>query len=178
MNEGGASDQDTWRDVSEIAEEYGVAMYRVAVAVVQDPALAEDVVQDSLLRVWDGLDGFRGDAPLRAWVLRITHNTAVSALRRIRDETWDPRNFPERPRDARIEETVIARAELDTLRTALGELDELTRSILALREVEGMSYDDIAATLELTTGQVKIRLFRARRRLRELVTGETEPANA
>ena len=177
MNRPAKADEQNWVDVSAIAEEFGVAMYRVAITVVQDAALAEDVVQDSLLRVWDGLDGYRGDAPLRAWVLRITHNTAVSTLRRIRDEAWDPRTFPERPRHARIEETVIARSELDTLRSALGDLDQLTRSILALRELEGMSYDDIATTLDLTTGQVKIRLFRARRKLKEIVTGETEQAN-
>lgn len=157
--------------VATIAEEHGVAMYRVAIAVVRDPALAEDVVQEALLKAWDGLDEFRGEAPLRAWVLRITHNTAVSTLRRIRDEAWSPFDLPDEPGGGRVEETVIARAEVESLQAALSELDELSRSILALREVQDMSYDEIAATLGITTGQVKIRLFRARRKLRALVTG-------
>lgn len=162
---------DVWRDVAEIADQFGVPMYRVAIAVVRDPAMAEDVVQDALLKVWDGLDQFRGDAPLRAWVLRITHNTAVSTLRRIRDEAWNPHLLPEQSRSARIEETIVARSELELLEQALGGLDELSRSILALREVQDMSYDEIAQTLDITVGQVKIRLYRARNKLKEHVTG-------
>lgn len=165
---------DTGPSVASVASEFGVAMYRVALAIVRDPALAEDVVQDSLLKVWDGLPGFRGDAPLRSWVLRITHNTAVSMLRRIRDEAWDPSQLPEEARSARIEEVVIARSEIVQLEVALGTLDPLSRSVLALREVEHLPYEDIAAALDITVGQVKVRLFRARRKLRAAVRGDDD----
>lgn len=163
--------RDDHKLIAEIASELGGPMYRVAISVVRDSALAEDVVQDSLIKVWDGLADYRGDAPLKNWALRITHNTAVSTLRRIRDEAWDPLWIPDEPIDARVESAVIARDELSRLELALTQIDQLSRSVLALREVEEMSYREIAEVLGITEGQVKIRLFRTRRRLAELVKG-------
>lgn len=163
--------RDDHKIIGAVAEEFGVAMYRVAIAVVRDPALAEDVVQDSLIKIWDGLPSFRGDAPLKNWVLRITHNTAVSTLRRIRDEAWDPQWLPDSESDGQVESTAVARDELDRLQIALGEIDSLSRTILALREVEDMPYAEIANLLGISEGQVKIRLFRARKKLVALVKG-------
>ena len=139
-------------------------MYRVAVAVVRDPALAEDVVQEAIVRAWDHLHTFRGDGPIRSWLLRITHNVAVSELRRSREEAWDPDKLPART-VAGPEHSVAVSSELDEVRRAIGELDELSRSILALRVSEDLSYQEIADTLGVTLGQVKIRLLRARRTL-------------
>ncbi|MGI9605006.1 MAG: RNA polymerase sigma factor [Acidimicrobiales bacterium] len=154
-----------------LLSEHGAAMYRVAVSIVQDGAMAEDVVQDSIIKVWDGLDGYRGDAPVRAWILRITHNTAVSTLRKVRDEAWDPSTLPEVEAPGSVERVAAAHDQIDTLRDALADLDPLSRSILALRNMEAMSYDEIADTLGITVGQVKIRLFRTRKRLAEQVKG-------
>ena len=139
-------------------------MYRVAVAVVRDSALAEDVVQEAIVRAWDHLHTFRGDGPIRSWLLRITHNVAVSVLRRSREEAWDPDKLPART-VAGPEHSVAVASELDEVRRAIGELDELSRSILALRVSEELSYQEIADTLGVTLGQVKIRLLRARRTL-------------
>lgn len=139
-------------------------MFRVAISIVQDPALAEDVVQDALVRIWLNLGQFRGDAPLKAWVLRITHNSAVSTLRQVRDVAWDPHRLPVSP-TAGVEEAVMARHDLVELSERLASLDELSRTILALREGNGMPYNEIAEMLGITVGQVKIRLFRARQHL-------------
>ena len=139
-------------------------MYRVAVAVVRDSALAEDVVQEAIVRAWDHLHTFRGDGPIRSWLLRITHNVAVSELRRSREEAWDPDKLPART-VAGPEHSVAVSSELEEVRRAIGELDELSRSILALRVSEELSYQEIADTLGVTLGQVKIRLLRARRTL-------------
>ncbi len=146
-------------------------MYRVAVAIVRDSALAEDVVQEAIIKVWDHYGSFRGDAPLRAWVLRITRNVAISTLRTIRDEAWDPHEIPVAPMQPRAERQAVANDELDRLQIALAQLDELSRSILALRQIDDMPYEEIADTLGITVGQVKIRLLRARRKLHGLVRG-------
>ena len=126
------AERPTNDQVRALVEEHGVVMFRVAVAVVRDSALAEDVVQEALIKIWANLPGFRGDAPIRPWILRITHNTAVSALRRIKDEAWDPVRLPHGETRGGVEETAIARDEIARLQLALTEIDELSRSILAL----------------------------------------------
>ncbi len=148
-------------------------MYRVALSVVRDHDLAEDVTQDALLRAWQALPTFRGDAPLRNWVLRITHNTAVSTLRRRRDESFDPAELPHaptRPAD-RVEQRVEARLSVDAFEVALESLDELSRSIVVLREIEGLSYEEIAGLLKVPLPTVKTRLLRARRVLADALEG-------
>ena len=146
------------------------AMYRVAVAVVRNPTLAEDVVQESLVKAWLGLEHFRGDAQLRTWLLRITHNTAVSELRLIRDTPLDPLDL--RDREAPGPDTeVINRALLAAFENALFELDVLSRAIVTLREIEGLSYDEIAEVLGVTLSTVKTRLFRARNELKDRLRG-------
>jgi RNA polymerase sigma-70 factor (ECF subfamily) len=154
--------------VSAVVDEHGAAMYRVAIAIVRDPAFAEDVVQESTIKAWDHRATYRGEGPLRNWLLRITHNTAVSMLRADREESWDPQSLPDMLTPG-PERRVIARNELEAAMDALGRLDPLSRSILAMREGEAMSYQDIADALGITLGQVKIRLLRARRKIEQAV---------
>ena len=140
-------------------------MYRVAISTVRDPAMAEDVVQDAIIKVWDSISTYRGDAPIRNWILRITHNTAVSTLRKVRDEAWDPAALPEGEAWDNVERLAEARDDLGRAKIALAGLDELSRNIVVLRELEGLNYEEIAETLGISLALVKIRLFRARRQL-------------
>lgn len=137
-------------------------MYRVSLAIVRDPVLAEDVVQEAVLRAWDNLSTFRGEGSMRGWLLRITHNVAVSELRRRREVPSDPATLPSRPVEGADYRAVWV-SELEAVVAALDTIDELSRSILALRVSEDMAYEEIAQTLGITLGQVKIRLLRARR---------------
>jgi len=81
----GSTDQRLGALVAEHVE----AIYRVAISVVRDPALAEDVVQETVIKAWQSMGDYRGEGSERAWILRIAHNTAVSTLRRIRDEATE-----------------------------------------------------------------------------------------
>ena len=137
----------------------------MAIFIVRDSALAEDVVQETMISVWQKYGSFRGDSPIRGWILRIAHNTAVSRLRKIKDESWDPATLPDRVGRADVERTVEGREDLVALGQALEDLDELSRSIVVLREVEGLTYEEIAEALEITLPTVKTRLLRARRTL-------------
>lgn len=139
------------------------AVYRVAFSVVRDSALAEDVSQDAILKAWKALPSFRGESSLRSWVLRITHNTAISTLRKRREEVRDPDLLPEAASSSSTEQDVVESMSIDAFEEALNQLDELSRSIVVLREVEGMSYDEVAETLEIPLPTVKTRLLRARR---------------
>jgi RNA polymerase sigma-70 factor (ECF subfamily) len=150
-----------------ITRRHADAVYRVALSVTRDPDLAEDVAQDALLKAWQALPSYRGDAPLKNWLLRITHNTAISALRRRREVQMDPQELPEaiEPRHHSLEVIVESRLAASQFEAALSQLDELSRSIVVLREVEGLSYDEIADVLGIPLPTVKTRLLRARRQL-------------
>lgn len=147
------------------------AVYRVAFSVVRDSALAEDVAQDSLLKAWKALPTFRGESSLRSWLLRITHNTAVSTLRKRREELRDPNLLPEMPTTSSTERKVEGALSLDAFEEALDQLDELSRSIIVLREIEGLAYDEIAEVLDVPMPTVKTRILRARRVLANALEG-------
>lgn len=151
--------------LTELIDHHSAAMFRVARSIVHDPALAEDVVQDSLVKAWQAAAAFRGDSSLRSWALRITHNTAISTLRKRREDVRDPQQLPDTDMTMSTDRQVTGKLMVDDLWTAVDQLDELSRTIVILREVEGMAYEDIAETLELPLPTVKTRLFRSRKTL-------------
>lgn len=160
------------RRLAELIDDHSDAAFRLAFGILHDRQLAEDVVQETMMRAWTSLGRFRGDASERTWILRIAHNTAIDSLRRRRDRAVAPTDLPE------VEDPAdpAARAEgLDRLASvgkALATLDETSRSIVILREVEGMSYQDIAEALDVPVPTVKTRLLRARRALQAADRGE------
>lgn len=154
-------------ELHKLVVEHGDAIYRLALSVVRDSSLAEDIAQETLVKAWLALPSFRGDSSLRSWVLRIAHNTAVSTLRTRRAVVIDPHDLPERETrpDRSVEAHVQSDAVMDEFVAALETLDELSRSIVVLRELEGLSYEEIAEVLNVPMPTVKTRLLRARRRL-------------
>ena len=137
---------------------------RVAARIVgsQD---AEDVSQDAFLRAFHRLGDFRGDAPFRSWLLRITHNAALDHLARRRAEPVAPETFdtseesPQRPPAERLE----VRERIERLERKLRGLSPQHRAVLVLRDAEGLSYEEIADITATPLGSVKGRLHRARR---------------
>ncbi len=81
--------------MEELVEQHADAVYRVALSVTRDPVLAEDASQDTLIKAWQALPTYRGEAPLRHWILRIAHNVSISMLRKRREEVMSPMDFPE-----------------------------------------------------------------------------------
>ena len=154
-------------ELHNLVVEHGDAIYRLALSVVRDPSLAEDIAQETLVKAWLALPTFRADASMRSWVLRIAHNTAISTVRRRRAVLIDPMDFPEEPTrpDRSVESRVQSDAVMSEFIDALDLLDDLSRSIVVLREVEGMAYDEIAEVLNVPMPTVKTRLLRARRKL-------------
>jgi RNA polymerase sigma-70 factor (ECF subfamily) len=159
--------------LAELTRRHADAVYRVALSVTRSHEMAEDVAQDALLKAWQALPSFRGDAPLKNWLLRITHNTAISALRRRRDVHLDPADIPEAPAPphASVEARVEANISVEAFGDALRRLDDLSRSVVVLREVEGLSYEEIAQVLDVSLPTVKTRLLRARRTLAAALEG-------
>lgn len=164
--DGGERDADP-EELHQLVVEHGDAVFRLALSVVRDKSLAEDIAQEALIKAWLALPTFRGDSSLRGWLLRITHNTAISTIRRRRAVVIDPHDMPEAP--IKVERSVESRVQNEVVMNdfveALDLLDDLSRSIVVLRELEGLSYDEIGEVLDVPLPTVKTRLLRARRKL-------------
>jgi RNA polymerase sigma-70 factor (ECF subfamily) len=151
-------------------------VFRVAARIVgRDDA--PDVSQDAFLRAYHRLDRFRGTAPFRSWLLQITQNVALDYLARRRRQATGPLDEGEAAADPdphRQPASTLERQERqERLERKLELLRPDYRALLVLRELEDLSYDEIAAILEMPLGSVKGRLHRARGDLIELMRNNT-----
>jgi RNA polymerase sigma-70 factor (ECF subfamily) len=99
--------------------------------------------------------------------MKVARNTAISLLRTRREHLFSPEAMPDSGGGVEIPRTVEGRAQVEELWSALRHLDADARALLVLKEVDGLSYDEIAETLELPLPTVKTRLFRARNQLKD-----------
>lgn len=148
---------------------YQASVYRVVRGLLGDAAESEDVAQEVFLRAYAGLARFRGESGLFTWLYRIAANEALKARRRRRPEPVAALPEAEAPREEAQDGPTVA-----TLEHLLGRLPDDHRTVLVLRDLEGLSYQAIAETLELPIGTVESRLFRARQELRGMWRRMTE----
>lgn len=147
-------------------------LLRVARSLTRNHAEAEDLVQDTLIHAYRGIDGFDGRFP-RAWLMTILRNTHINRNRRRRPELLDDPDRTERlaadeHADSMTSPDAIVERQFDAaIVTALDELDERFRTVLELVDVDGLSYKEAAAVLGVPVGTVMSRLHRARHRVRE-----------
>lgn len=148
-------------------------VYALAHRLVRDRAEAEDVAQEAYLRVFRSLGGFREDARFETWLHRIVVNVAMTHLRRrgrfgvlLRDPEMDPEPAAARPADQAVDR--------DEIRRALRELPEGMRVTVVLKEMYGLTCAEIGEELGLSEGAVKVRLHRARRRMKEAIHGRAQ----
>jgi RNA polymerase sigma-70 factor (ECF subfamily) len=156
-------------DFARIALPHLDAAYSLARWLVRDPTLAEDVVQDAMLRGLTYIRSFRGENP-RAWLLQIVRTSAYTRLAARRDTAevpLDPEPAADIPDTADDPEAALAQRQRHaTLEQALAALPAELREVIVLRELEDMSYRDIARITGVPLGTVMSRLWRARRALR------------
>jgi RNA polymerase sigma-70 factor, ECF subfamily len=167
-----------------LVERYQKKVFSVAVGMLKDREEARDVSQEAFVKVYKYLDHFKGDASFYTWLYRITVNVCIDVLRRKGSRGNEQVEFDE---SVKMD---IAEANLGSLGTRLGtnpqksalrkelaeritaavnQLPEAHRKILLLREVEGMSYEDLARTLEIPKGTVMSRLFHARLKMQKIL---------
>jgi RNA polymerase sigma-70 factor (ECF subfamily) len=150
-------------------------VFRIASRIV-GPDAAEDVSQDAFLRAFHRLDRFRGDASFRTWLLQITQNAALSSLARRRaDPEADPQGLDAEDGDrTRQPVSELERRERqERLELKLELLRTDYRSLLVLRDLEGLSYSEIAEILDMPLGSVKGKLHRARGELIDILRNNT-----
>jgi RNA polymerase sigma-70 factor (ECF subfamily) len=163
-----------------VAERTG-DVYALLFRLTNDAEEAHDLTQETFLRTFQSIDRFRGDADLKTWIYRIAVNQARNRWRwwrrRRRDvtvsldagDTHNEEPLGSRLRDRSIvdpEQATLARERESALMTALGSLSRSYRETVILRDIEGLSYEEIASTLEISIGTVKSRLARGRNELR------------
>jgi RNA polymerase sigma-70 factor (ECF subfamily) len=145
--------------------------YTLAYRLTGNEEDAQDVMQEAYLRAWKGLKRYRGDAAFSTWLYRITANCASSHLaRRSRnrhDRLDDEHALTDERFDVHLEARLGAAAERERLQDALQTLSPEMRAVVVLRDVYDLPHEAIAAELGISEGAAKVRLHRARRKLRE-----------
>ena len=157
-------------------------IYNLALRHLGNPQDAQDAAQEVFLRVYRGIGRFRADAKLSTWVYQIAMNVCVDMVRRhtrhpetsmTQTDDEDNESMIDLPDETYAPEPLYERAALrEELATALQQLTPEHREIVVLRDVSGLSYEEIAGVLQLTQGTVKSRLFRARDRLAAVLRGD------
>jgi len=173
------------------------AMIRVAMAYVPTRAAAEEAVQEAWIAVIRGIDGFEGRSTLKTWIFRILTNVALRSGARERrsvpfsalaeaEDTGGPSVDPDRflPPDHALfpghwaimparwptpEEGLLAGETRDVIAAAIAELPVAQRTVIALRDIEGWSSDEVREVLEISAGNQRILLHRARSRVRDAI---------
>ncbi len=145
--------------------------YTLAYRLTGDEEDARDVVQEAYLRAYKGIRRFRGDAQFSTWMYRITANCASTQLgKRLRhrhDELLDDAPLADEDPDRDPQQRADASNLRDRLNVALAELPPKLRAVVVLRDVYDLPHEDIAAELGISESAAKVRLHRARRKLRE-----------
>jgi RNA polymerase sigma factor (sigma-70 family) len=152
------------------------AAYNLARWLTRNDVDAEDVVQEAYLRAFRFFGGFHGDDG-RAWLLGIVRNTSYTWMQRNRSPELnvplddEPLEF--KSNDLNPEAVLLQKADAQMLRQAVEELPVEFREVLVLREMDEMSYKQIAAVADLPLGTVMSRLARARKRLQQILVSHT-----
>jgi RNA polymerase sigma-70 factor, ECF subfamily len=163
-------------EYASLVEAYTDRLYRMAVRMTGNDQDAEDVLQETFIKIFRSIEGFKGNSSLSTWIYRIAMNEALMLLRKRKPEgfsldeedededltphevaAWDP-----------LPEQVLLSTEMNRhLNEAVMLLPETLRSVFLLRDTELLSVKETADTLGITEGTVKVRLLRARLKLRE-----------
>ena len=161
-----------------LVSKYQRKLGRLLTRFIRDPAEVEDVCQEAFIKAYRALPSFRGDSAFYTWLYRIGINTAKNYLvamgRRAPTSTEfdseEAENFEDADqlRDINTPESLMMTRQIgDTVNESMAQLPEDLRTAITLREVEGMSYEDIAVIMNCPIGTVRSRIFRAREAISE-----------
>lgn len=165
-----------------LVEKYQRKLARLLSRFIRDQAEVEDVTQEAFIKAYRALPAFRGDSAFYTWLYRIGINTAKNYLMAMgrraptstEVEAEEAEGFEEgeQLRDINTPESLLLSNEIaQTVNSTIEKLPEELRTAIQLREIEGMSYEDIAKVMDCPIGTVRSRIFRAR----EAIAGELRP---
>lgn len=143
-------------------------LFRLALRITFDRAEAEDIVQETMIRVWNKRDEWNELESVEAYCLTVARNLAIDRSEKKDSQTVELTIEAEQTPDASSPyDRLVNKERLKLVHRLVGELPEKQRLIMQLRDVEGKSYKEIAAALRLTEEQVKVNLFRARQKVKQ-----------
>ena len=161
-----------------LVEKYQRKLARLLSRFIRDPAEVEDVTQEAFIKAYRALPAFRGDSAFYTWLYRIGINTAKNYLMAMgrraptstEVEAEEAEGFEEgeQLRDINTPESMLLSSEIaKTVNSTIEQLPEELRTAIQMREIEGMSYEDIAKAMDCPIGTVRSRIFRAREAIAE-----------
>jgi RNA polymerase sigma-70 factor (ECF subfamily) len=182
----------------ELVQRYHRSLVRIALMYVRDRTIAEEVAQETWLAVLEGIDRFEGRSSLKTWIFRIVANRAKTRGERehrqvpitavfgedepeVPLERFLPADHPQRPLGWAVpprawpEERLLSRETVQELRGAIAELPAAQQAVIGLRDVEGLSPEEVAEALEISPGNERVLLHRARSRVRRALEEYLEP---
>jgi RNA polymerase sigma-70 factor (ECF subfamily) len=172
-------DKDAYRI---LVERYQDRAFAVAFEIIKRREDAEDIVQEAFVKAYLSLGSFHGESSFFTWLYRIVHNMALDVRRKLARRGGDTLEYQEIQAGVQGEESVgvftgarintpqeelLAQEKARVINKALGEISEEHRSVMVLREIDGLSYDEIALAVGISKGTVMSRLFYARKKLQQ-----------
>ena len=158
-----------------LVKEYEKNVYNLALRMTGDPEDAADMAQDAFIKAYSSLSSFRGDSKFSVWLFRIVSNLCLDFLRSrkrrptvslsVENDEGEDMEFEIADESQSPETLLEQKLTREAVRCGLDSLPPEQRQILLLREIQGLSSEEIAQVLELESGTVKSRIFRARKRL-------------
>ncbi len=161
-----------------IVERHQRAVFNAAYRLVGSQDEAADVAQEAFIRAYQALNSFQRHRPMSPWLCRIAINVALNRLKRRRpqvslDDDWQSPALEVPDQSTDPQRSLLQAEQQQLLRQAIMTLPAEQRVIIELRHFQGLSYDDIASELDISLANVKSRLFRARKKLRQILEEDT-----
>ena len=164
----------------QLMEKHEARMYAVALRMCGNREDAQDCLQEAMIRIYRAISSFKGQSSFATWAYRITMNSCLDELRRRKNRQATSLDalldvgFSPADEDNTPEHFSLAEERKRVLERAIGSLPEDMRSAVVLRDVQGMSYEQIADVLDTNVGTIKSRISRGRERLRQVLVKQPE----
>lgn len=146
-------------------------LYRLALRVTLNPAEAEDIVQETMIKVWNKREQWNDIESIEAFCLTICRNISLDKMRKMENQNQSleesEHDAPDQSYSSNPEEQAMQQDKLMLIRRLINDLPEKQRSAMQLRDFEGKSYKEIAQIMDISEEQVKINIFRARQTIRQ-----------
>lgn len=145
-------------------------LFRLALRITLNRVEAEDVVQETMIKVWNRRDRWEELESIEAFCLTICRNIAIDKMRKMENQNQsltDEHDAPDQSYASNPEEQAMQQDRIQLVRRLIDNLPEKQRSVMQLRDIEGKSYKEIAQVLDISEEQVKINIFRARQTIRQ-----------
>ncbi len=164
-----------------LIQHFHAPLFRLLCQMLGNPADAADTTQEVFLKAFRGIRGFRRGSSLKTWLYRIAIREALNQRRwwrrhQSKETSYEATGIGDESLGVATEpspfDACVARETQQSVRRALARLPQVFRSAVALRDLEGLSYEEIADVLEISVGTVKSRILRGRRTLKDLLEAE------